>query len=45
MLEPALLRIDESLQAEVEQVLDETARHPAVVAIGGHAVLVARKAA
>jgi hypothetical protein len=45
LLEAALLRIQGPLRSEVEHVLDEVARDPAVVETGGHAVLVARKAA
>jgi cyclopropane fatty-acyl-phospholipid synthase-like methyltransferase len=44
LLEPALARIKEPVRSEMEQVLEEVARNPAVVATGGHAVLVARKA-
>ena len=42
-LEPILGGIQGSVQPEVGRVLDEVARDPAVVATGGHAVLVARK--
>lgn len=44
LLEAALLRIQEPIRSEVERVLDEVSRDPAVVATGGHAVMVARKA-
>lgn len=42
-LEAALSRIQEPLRSEVEGVVEQVARDPAVVATGGHAVLVARR--
>jgi hypothetical protein len=44
-LEAALSTIQEPLRSEVEDVLAQVGRDPAVVATGGHAVLVARKLA
>jgi SAM-dependent methyltransferase len=42
-LERALARLDGPRRAEVERLMEELGRHPAVLATGGHAVLVARR--
>jgi SAM-dependent methyltransferase len=43
LLEAALARIQEPVRSEAEDVLEQVSRDPAVVATGGHAVLVARR--
>jgi hypothetical protein len=43
LLEAGLARIKEPVRSEADRLLDEVARDPAVVATGGHAVLVARR--
>jgi hypothetical protein len=43
LLEGSLARVAEPLRSEVDDVLERAARDPAVVATGGHAVLIARK--
>lgn len=44
LLEGALAGIQEPIRSEVQQVLEEVSRDPAIVATAGHAILVARKA-
>jgi ubiquinone/menaquinone biosynthesis C-methylase UbiE len=41
--EAALASLSDALRSEAEEILDQFARDPAVVAMGGHAVLVVRK--
>jgi S-adenosylmethionine-dependent methyltransferase len=43
MREVALATLSDEVRSEAEQVLDQFARDPAVVAMGGHAVMVVRK--